>query len=123
MATINMIFSVIKWIFYAIWGMIVIDIIPMIVRKGAESLELFNNFENAIKIITAVIGFVYFAKNIYDYIFIELPYKKKKYNLETRIMQEDLESKETSNGKESKKKVVIPKFYGFTVTGALKHVF
>ena len=115
-ATLNVIWGVLKWFFYAIWGMVMVDITPMITKESIQALEMFDSFENTAKTFTAIAGLVYFIKNLYDYFFIELPHKKKKYNLETKIMEEDLESKEYENSKNVKKKVITRKNYGFPVS-------
>ena len=123
---LNTIWGVVKWIVYAILGMVVIDVIPFLNAQGIETLEMFNGVENTIKTFTALGGLVYFAKNLYAYVFIELPYKKKKYHLETRIMEEDLESKAYDNGKiedETKKKIKTKQYGKTVIFEGLKHIF
>ena len=56
-ATLNIIWGVLKWFFYAIWGMVMVDITPMITKESIQALEMFDSFENTAKTFTAIAEF------------------------------------------------------------------
>lgn len=82
-------YSVLKYFFTVVWGLTIIDILPLMSWDSVKHLEMFMNLDNAIKTITALLGLIYFA--------IEIPSKLKKAKLERDILREDLIKKKFEN--------------------------
>lgn len=111
----------IKWLAFAIWGITVIDVIPLISEKEFTTLEIFDSINNTVTFLTAFFGFVFFLAKGLVFIFVELPHKRKKQELERDIMIEDLIKKKFDNKTdeeptlETVKKKVNNLSYGFPV--------
>lgn len=89
MATMKFLYSVLKYFFTVVWGLTIVDILPLMSWESVKHLEMFMDFDNAIKTITALLGLIYFA--------IEIPSKLKKAKLERDILKEDLIKKKFEN--------------------------
>ena len=61
-------------LFGTIWGFTLVDLLPLILLSNTN--QLFANLDNSIKVISALVGLVYFAVRIYFY------YHKSKSEIE-----------------------------------------
>tara|TARA_R110000772_G_scaffold153261_1_gene264251 strand:+ start:20096 stop:20485 length:390 start_codon:yes stop_codon:yes gene_type:complete len=104
--------------FIAVWVMSVMDITAEITAAGFDGAAMMSGWENVAKTATAIAGFIWFLKNLYDYFFIELPHKKQKNDLEIKTMRQDLDYKISKNPEIDKKKRLTD-FYGFRVIQAI----
>jgi len=103
---------------YAVWGLTLIDIWPMISRQSVETLEMFTGLDNIIKSLTAFAGLLFFVVKGYTFWFVEKKRKKERHRMEMDIMQEQLKEKQNTNETyevEILKKKIKNSHYGFTV--------
>lgn len=106
----------IKWLAFAVWGVTVIDIAPLLSQDGFNALKMFESANTTITFLTALFGLIFFLSKGLVFLFVELPHKRKKQELERDIMEEDLIQKRHDNighDKTPKKKIVNE--YGKTV--------
>lgn len=87
----------IKWLAFAVWGVTVIDIVPLLSQDGFNALEMFESANTTITFLTALFGLIFFLSKGLVFLFVELPHKRKKQELERDIMAEDLIQKRHDN--------------------------
>lgn len=87
-AVASLVYRVIEAFFIVVWGVTIIEIIPLITKDNIAELEMFNGIENTIKTITAILGLIYFGIKI-----IQGIQNIKKSKVEREIMKEDLRQK------------------------------
>ena len=87
----------IRWLAFAVWGVTVIDIVPLLSQDGFNTLKMFESANTTITFLTALFGLIFFLSKGLVFLFVELPHKRKKQELERDIMAEDLIQKRHDN--------------------------
>jgi len=82
MTKIKSFFNFLDTVFFSVWGLTIIDLIPII---GISSVD------NLIKTLMAAVGFVYFA--------LSIPHKRKIQKLERKLKEQELEKLTKENDK------------------------
>ena len=88
MVKIQEFFKLIDFFFLSVWGLTLMDLIPLI------SINFLDDLDGIIKTLMALSGFLYFV--------ITIPHKVKMNRLEKKIKEEELEALEFENEQNKK---------------------